>query len=147
MLRLLIATEQALLYAVSLFLLAIGAMVLAVSVMTIITSREPWMERLIGSLEALLLILIIMEIFLTVLNHLRGGGIQLEFFVVIGIIALVRHILSIVVRLAVPESGVESRRELLELTVDAGAIFLLVAALAVARWSLRRSEASSGRVP
>jgi uncharacterized membrane protein (DUF373 family) len=141
MLRLLISTERLLLYAVSLILLAIGAMVLALSVMSIITSREPWMERLIGSLEGLLLILIIVEIFLTVLNHLRGGGIQLEFFVVIGIIALVRHILSIVVRLAVPASNIASRRELLELTVDAGTIFLLVAALAVARWSVRRFDA------
>jgi uncharacterized membrane protein (DUF373 family) len=135
MLRLLLGIERVLLYAVSLILLVIGVAVLVLSMASIVTSREPWTERLIGSLETLLLILIIVEIFLTVLNHLRGGGIQLEFFVVIGIIALVRHILSIVVRLAVPVTSAESRRELFELSVDAGAIFVLVAALAVARWS------------
>jgi uncharacterized membrane protein (DUF373 family) len=138
--RLLVAFEHLLLYAVSLILLGIGATVLVVVVTSIVTSRASWMERLIGGLEALLLILIILEIFLTVLNHLRGGRIQLEFFVIIGIIALVRHILSIVVRLAIPETAADSERQLLELSVDAGAIFLLVSALAVARWSARRSD-------
>ena len=142
MLRLLIHIEHTLLYVVSLALLAIGAMVLVVSVVTTFASREPWLERLIDGLEALLLFLIIMEIFVTVLHHLRGGGIQLEFFIVIGIIALVRHILSIVVRLAVPETHVQGQRQVLELTADAAAIFLLVAALAVARWSGRRSSAA-----
>lgn len=142
MLRLLVTIEHVLLYIVSLVLLAIGAMVLVVSIVTTFTSREPWLERLIDGLEALLLFLIIMEIFVTVLHHLRGGGIQIEFFIVIGIIALVRHILSIVVRLAVPETHLQGQRELLELTVDAAAIFLLVAALAVARWTGRRSQAA-----
>jgi uncharacterized membrane protein (DUF373 family) len=139
-LRLLVTIEHALLHVVALVLLAIGAAVLVVSLTAVFVSRGPWLERLIGSLEGLLLILIIMEIFVTVLNHLRGGRIQLEFFIIIGIIALVRHILSIVVRLAVPETTVESQRQLLELTVDAGAIFLLVGALAVARWTARRSD-------
>jgi phosphate starvation-inducible membrane PsiE len=140
-LRLLVTIEHALLYVASLVLLAIGAMVLIVSVVTTFTSRESWLERLIDGLEALLLFLIIMEIFVTVMHHLRGGTIQMEFFIVIGIIALVRHILSIVVRLAVPESHLDGQRELMELAVDSGAIFLLVVALAVARWSGRRSAA------
>jgi hypothetical protein len=50
---------------------------------------------------------------------------------------LIRHILSIVVRLAVPETPQERRDQLLELSINSAVAFLLVAALALARWSQR----------
>jgi uncharacterized membrane protein (DUF373 family) len=139
-LRLLVGIERALLYLVSLALLGIGGAVLVVTLVQIAVSRASWLERLIDGLEGLLLIVIIMEVFMTVLNHLRGGRIQLEFFVIIAIIALARHILSIVVRLAVPETAAEVQRQLVDLSVDSVAILLLVGALAIARLSGRPSD-------
>jgi uncharacterized membrane protein (DUF373 family) len=95
----------------------------------------------------LLLVLIILEIFVTVLAHLEGGRLQLEPFIIVGVIAVVRHILSVVVRLAVSMTVAESRAQWIELAVYAGVAFLLVAALAIARWSQRVAdqEPSVGR--
>ena len=137
LLRLLFGAEYVLLYLVSFVLLAVGGGVLVFAVVGVVRDQTSWTEKFIAVIEALLLILIIVEIFLTVVAHLEGRGLQLEPFILVGIIALVRHILSIVVRLAVPETSTEMRDQLLELSVNAGAVFLLVAALALARWSRR----------
>jgi uncharacterized membrane protein (DUF373 family) len=137
LLRILVTAEYILLYLVSFVLLAIGIGVLIYTVVIIARHRSSWTETFISVIEALLLILIITEIFLTVLAHLEGHRLQLEPFILVGIIALVRHILSVVVRLAIPETPEERRDQLLELSINAGAAFLLVAALALARRSQR----------
>jgi uncharacterized membrane protein (DUF373 family) len=139
-LRLLVNLEHILLYIVAFALLMVGAAVLVASTASAILHHSSWMERLITTVEGILLFLIIMEIFITVLTHAHGGRIQLEFFIVIGVIALVRHILSVVVRLTIPTSPPASRQQLWDLAVDAGAAFVLVVALAIARWSARRGD-------
>jgi uncharacterized membrane protein (DUF373 family) len=138
--RLLVSLEHVLLYIVAFGLLVVGAAVLVSSTASVILQHAPWTGRLITSVEGILLFLIIMEIFITILTHVRGGRIQLEFFIVIGVIALVRHILSVVVRLTIPTSPPASRQQLWDLAVDAGAAFVLVVALAIARWSARRTD-------
>jgi uncharacterized membrane protein (DUF373 family) len=138
--RLLLSLERILLYIVALALLLMGTAVLVGSTVSAIIHNVSWTERLVIALSGILLFLITMEIFVTVLTHARGGRIQLEFFIVIGVIAIVRHILSTVVRLTIPTTPAIGRQQLWELGVDAGAAFLLVVALAVARWSARRSD-------
>jgi uncharacterized membrane protein (DUF373 family) len=139
--RLLVMAEHLLLYVAAFALLVTGAVVLVASAIAAVLHPHPtWTERMVTSVEGVLLFLIIMEIFITVLTHARGGRIQLEFFIVIGVIALVRHILSIVVRLTIPASPSASRQRLLDLAVDAGAALVLVVALAIARGSARRSD-------
>jgi uncharacterized membrane protein (DUF373 family) len=137
LLRTLVTAEYMLLYLVSFVLLGIGVGVLIHTVVIVVRNRSPWTETFISVIEALLLILIITEIFLTVLAHLEGHRLQLEPFLLVGIIALIRHVLSIVVRLAIPETPEERRDQLLELSINSGAAFLLVAALTLARWSQR----------
>ena len=67
---------------------------------------------------------------------------MLEPFLLVGVIAVVRHILPIVVRLAVIQTPAEARTRLVELAVDAGVVLALVAALVLNRWSVwRHSEA------
>lgn len=138
--RLLVSLEHVLLYIVAFSLLVVGAAVLVSSTASAILQHGSWTGRLITSIEGILLFLIIMEIFMTILTHARGGRIQLEFFIVIGVIALVRHILSVVVRLTIPTSPPASGQQLWDLPVDAGAAFVLVVALAIARWSARRTD-------
>jgi uncharacterized membrane protein (DUF373 family) len=141
--RLLVRAEHALLYVAAFALLAIGAAVLVVSIVSALVHHHPsWTERLVISVEGILLFLIVMEIFITVLTHAGGGRIQLEFFIVIGVIALVRHVLSVVVRLTIPASAAASRQRFWDLGVDAGAALVLVVALAIARWSARRTDAA-----
>ncbi|WP_067421275.1 phosphate-starvation-inducible PsiE family protein [Carbonactinospora thermoautotrophica] len=142
LLRLLVGAEHVLLYLVSVALLILGGGVLFLMMVAVVQSQESWTERFIVVLEELLLILIIVEIFVTVLAHLQGARLQLEPFIVVGVIAVVRHILGIVVRLAVPMTPAVSQQQLIELAVSAGVAFVLVAALAFARWSQRRSDAT-----
>jgi uncharacterized membrane protein (DUF373 family) len=134
-LRFLAWTERVLLYLVSLMLLAVGAAIIVFMCVTVAQSSGTWTSKTIIIIEELLLVLIVLEIFITVLTHLEGGRLQLEPFIVVGVIAVVRHILSVVVRLAVSMTAAESRAQWIELAVYAGVAFLLVAALAVARWS------------
>jgi uncharacterized membrane protein (DUF373 family) len=138
--RLLVKAEHLLLYVAAFALLVIGAAVLVVWTVSALVHHASWTERLVTSVEGILLFLIVMEIFITVLTHAGGGRIQLEFFIVIGVIALVRHVLSVVVRLTIPASPAASRQRFWDLAVDAGAALVLVVALAIARWSARRVD-------
>jgi uncharacterized membrane protein (DUF373 family) len=140
LLRLLSATESALLYLVGLVLLAVAAGVLGIALLDAVRGDIPWTQRLVKVLEELLLVLIILEVFVTVKAHLEGGRIQLEPFIIVGIIAIVRHILSIVITLSFPETADQSRQRLTELAVDTGAALVLVIALGISRWSARQAE-------
>ncbi|WP_344941810.1 phosphate-starvation-inducible PsiE family protein [Sphaerisporangium flaviroseum] len=147
MLRFLVWAEGVVLYLVSLMLLVVAAAVIVLMWITVAQSSGPWTTKIVIVIEELLLVLIILEIFVTVLAHLEGGRLELEPFIIVGVIAVVRHILSVVVRLAVSMTAAESRAQWIELAVYAGVALLLVAALAVARWSQRLAdqEPSVGR--
>jgi uncharacterized membrane protein (DUF373 family) len=135
LMRLLTDAEHGILYLVSIVLLVVAAGIMVQLVLTIVRSHGSWPEVIIVSIEELLLVLMVLEIFVTVITHLEGGHLLLEPFIIVGIIAVVRHILSVVVRLTVAQTPDESREELMELGAYAGATFLLVAALTLARWS------------
>ncbi|MDT3439988.1 MULTISPECIES: phosphate-starvation-inducible PsiE family protein [unclassified Pseudofrankia] len=139
-LRLLLGAQYVLLYLISVVLLAVGAGVLYLTLATVLHGSGSWTARFVVAIEELLLILIIVEILVTIETRLEGGRLQLEPFIIVGIIALVRHVLSVVVVLTIPETPAESRQRLIELAVDAGAVFVLIAALALARWSQRRFD-------
>lgn len=140
LLRVLVTGEYVLLYVISSVLLILAAGILIAVLVSVAQSRGSWPEQFIDVIEELLLILIVLEIFITVVHHLRGGRLRLEPFIVVAVIAVVRHILSIVIRLAVPGTAPVSRDQLIELAINAGVVFVLVAALALARWSQRRTS-------
>lgn len=147
LLAMLVAAEHGILYLVSFVLLVLGVGILALMILTIVQAGASGAEKIIVVLEELLLVLIVLEIFMTVQTHLAGGRLQLEPFIIVGIIAIIRHILSVVVRLtitAIPVNPAESRQQLMELVVYAGSAFILVAALALARWSQRRAAPFAG---
>jgi uncharacterized membrane protein (DUF373 family) len=137
LLRLISDAEHGILYLVSITLLVIAVGILIQLGFTIVRTYPSWPEVIIVAVEELLLVLIVLEIFVTVLTHLHGGRLLLEPFIIVGIVAVVRHILSVVVRHTIPLSPNEGREQLIELAVYAGAAFLLSAALALSRWSRR----------
>lgn len=130
--------EYALLVLISSVLLILAAGILVAAVISIVESQGSWQERFISLIEELLLVLIVLEIYVTVMHHLRGGRLRLEPFIIVAVIAVVRHILSIVIRLTFPGAPPVSRDQLVELSINSGAVVVLVAALALARWSARR---------
>ncbi|MEV4248380.1 phosphate-starvation-inducible PsiE family protein [Streptosporangium canum] len=142
LLNALATAEHVILYLVSLMLLAVGVGILAAMSFTIIRGETSGAEKIIVVIEELLLVLIVLEIFVTVQTHLEGGRLQLEPFIIVGVIAIVRHILSVVVRLSIPVTSADHRERLIELAVYSGCAFALVAALALARWSQRPSGPS-----
>jgi uncharacterized membrane protein (DUF373 family) len=144
LLAMLAAAEHVLLYLVSFALLALGVGILALMILTIFQGGTSGAEMIIIIIEELLLVLIVLEIFVMVQTHLGGGRLQLEPFIIVGIIGVIRHILSVVVRLTIPGYPAESRQQLMELVIYAGSAFLLVAALALARWSQREPVPSAG---
>lgn len=137
-LRLLSRIEWVLLYGTALVLLLVGAVVLVLTVAEAFRGDLAVPDRLVVVIEDLLLVLIIMEIFVTVLASLRGARFMLEPFLLVAVIAVVRHILSLVVRLSAVQTEAEVRTRLVELAVDAGVVLALVGALVVNRWSTRR---------
>jgi uncharacterized membrane protein (DUF373 family) len=139
LLSILADAEHMILYLVSFALLAVGLGILVLMFSAILKSGTPGAEKIVIVVEELLLVLIVIEIFATVQAHLMGGRLQLEPFIIVGIIALARHILSVVVRLTIPVVPTENQAQLQELAVYAGATFVLVAALALARWSQRKT--------
>ncbi|MCC5578766.1 phosphate-starvation-inducible PsiE family protein [Microtetraspora sp. AC03309] len=143
LLRVLTRVERALLYVVAFILLAIAGGVVVMMFVTAIQTPASWGDTAIALLEELLLVLIVIEIFVTVQTHLEGGHLQVEPFIIIGVIAVVRHILSVVVRLSVTMTPEQTREEFTELAAYAGVTFVLVAALALARWSKRASRPGS----
>jgi uncharacterized membrane protein (DUF373 family) len=143
LLAILVAAEHGILYLVSFALLALGVGILALLTLTIVQGGASGAEKIIVILEELLLVLIVLEIFVTVQTHLAGGRLQLEPFIIVGIIAIIRHLLSVVVRLTISVNPAESRQQLTELAIYAGSAFVLVAALALARWSHRRPAPSA----
>ncbi|MEU7694400.1 phosphate-starvation-inducible PsiE family protein [Microbispora hainanensis] len=140
LLKALAAAERVILYVVSAALLAIAGGIVIMLFVMVVSGGERWTEKVVVVIEDLLLVLIVLEIFATVLTHLEGGRLRLEPFIIVGIIAVVRHIMSVVVRLTVSMTAAESREQFTEMAVYAGVAFLLTAALALARWSQSRIQ-------
>ncbi len=80
---------------VSLTLIGIAGAVLFESIRQIFTIHPLFPSALLTSLNNVLFVVIILEILRTITAHFGDGGFQVGPFLVIGIIANVRHILTI----------------------------------------------------
>lgn len=79
-------------------------------------------------INEILFVLIIMEIFITVITYLREHRITFQPFLVVGIIASIRKILTIEAHLSM-EEGVTNEiffRSMIDLGVNAGIVFILI---------------------
>lgn len=95
-------------------------------------------------LESILLVAVIMEIVYTVMLSLRSHELSAEPFMVVGIIAAIRRILEITIKSSnVPSGGAEFRGLLMEL----GLLAIIVVALAIAIFVVRRSQGFLLKLP
>lgn len=122
-----------------LFLVAIGALFYTVN--RLFTTNPFFPNGMIQVVNDILFIVIILEIIRTVIARFTDGVYQLDKFLIIGVIAAVRHILTVGASLTLgtykdPEAF---NRSLLELGVNAGIVVALVLAIYMSRMAHSRT--------
>jgi uncharacterized membrane protein (DUF373 family) len=125
-------------YAVAVMLLAAATIVLYHTAEELVQSNQPFAVAATSALNNVLFALIVIEVMRTVVAHFDRGGLQLQPFLIIGIISAVREILTVGARLSLqgsvhePAKGVV-RDALLELGVNAAVVVGLAVSLVLIR--------------
>lgn len=119
------------------FLVAIAAAALFFSVMRVFETSPFFPTGMIQAINDILFIIIILEILRTVVARYTDGVFQLQNFLIIGVIAAVRHILTVgaSMTLAYGKTQAEFDRAIIELGVSAGIVVALVFAIFLSKAS------------
>lgn len=96
-----------------------------------------------NAVNGVLFVVIVLEIFRTLVNHLEAGGFQLRPFLVIGVISAVRHILLVGAQSISDETHVFNHTQI-ELGVNAGVALVLVIALVLLHRAGMTSDIDDG---
>jgi uncharacterized membrane protein (DUF373 family) len=124
-------------YAVALVLMAAAAVVLYHTAIDFLNSKLPFEVAATTAVNNVLFAIIVIEVMRTVVAHFERGGLQLQPFLIIGIISSVRGILSVGARLSLGGATGPAARAihdaLLELAVNAGVVVGLAVALVLIR--------------
>jgi uncharacterized membrane protein (DUF373 family) len=134
-------TEDAVYLGVALVLIGVAVAALYNTVHDLLNSNAHFAQTVTAGVNGVLFVVIVLEIYRTVLAHLEGGGFQLRPFLIIGIISAVRHIL-LVGAVAVSNENNQFNHAQIELGVNAGVALVLVIALVL----LHRRGVSDGGV-
>ncbi len=131
--------EDAFHIALSIILLAISAAALYFSVKEMLTTHPFFPNGMVVGINNILFIVIMLEILRTIISRFTDGVLQLDKFLVIGVIAAVRNILTVGASLTLdaPQNPTLFDRNLWELGVDAGIVILLVLAIYISKLSQR----------
>ena len=121
------------------FLLGIAVVALYFSVMRTFETQPFFPTGMIQAINDILFIIIILEILRTVVARYTDGVFQLQNFLIIGVIAAVRHILTVgaSMTLASGKSQSEFDRAVVELGISSGIVVALVFAIFLSRASNR----------
>ncbi|MGA1688570.1 MAG: phosphate-starvation-inducible PsiE family protein [Pontimonas sp.] len=119
-----------------LMVVALGAVIYTVIRLT--TTAPFFPDGMLQAINDILFVVIILEIARTVIARFKNGFFQLSRFLIIGVIASVRHILSVgsSLTLNTGKTAEAFERAVIELGINAG----IVLALVVAIYITRRSE-------
>jgi len=127
---------------VALVLVGVAVAALYQTTRTLVTSHQDFATAVTTAVNGVLFVVIVLEIFRTLLAHLEGGGFQLRPFLIIGVISVVRHIL-LVGAVASTNQNTGFDHAQIELGVNAGVALVLVIALVL----LHKSGATSDMEP
>ena len=130
--------EDLLHYSVAVVLVAIAAIVLYHTTYDLITSHQPFAAAATSAVNGVLFAIIVLEVMRTVVAHFERAGLQLQPFLIIGIISAVREILTVGARLSLEGSVHEPaanvvHNALLELGVNAAVVVGLALSLVLIR--------------
>ena len=119
--------------AIALLVIAVYALVRGVHDAVAPPPDEAFAVTVTRAVNALLFIVIVLELLRTIVARLEGGGFQLQPFLVIGIISASRHILTVGAQLSISGEELPLRRTMIELSVNAGVVLVLSLALVLVR--------------
>lgn len=125
-------------YAVAVVLVAVATIVLWHTAYDLATTHERFAAAATTAVNGVLFAIIVLEVMRTVVAHFESAGLQLQPFLIIGIISAVREILTVGARLslqgAVHEPPVQVvHTALLELGVNGAVVLGLAGALVLIR--------------
>ena len=128
---------------VLLLLVALGAVVF--TVVRLFSTVPFYPNGMLQAINDILFVVIILEIARTVIARFNSGFYQLSRFLVIGVIASVRHILSVgsSLTLSIGKTPEAFERGIIELLVNGAIVVALVLAILMTRVAERDSEAKS----
>jgi len=125
-------------FTVALVLLAVALLVLYRTAYDLATTGQPFATAATSAVNGVLFAIIVMEVMRTVISHFETGGLQLQPFLIIGIVSAVREVLTVGAKLSLQGSQHEPtttvlHSALLELGVNAAVVFGLAGALVLVR--------------
>jgi len=125
---------------VLLFVVALGAVIF--TVIRLFTTTPFYPDGMLQAINDILFVVIILEIARTVIARFNSGFYQLSRFLVIGVIASVRHILSVgsYLTLAIGKTPEAFERGVIELLVNGGIVVALVLAIFMTRIAERQPD-------
>jgi uncharacterized membrane protein (DUF373 family) len=124
-----------------LFVVALGAVIF--TVIRLVNTAPFYPDGMLQAVNDILFVVIILEIARTVIARFNSGFYQLSRFLIIGVIASVRHILSVGSSLTLSSGKTAEAfdRGILELIVNGGVVLALVVAIFITR----QAEAGAGQ--
>jgi len=130
--------EDAVHYLIVVLLVGIAAVVLFHTVVDFTARDRAFAVRITGSINGVLFVIILLELLRTVTAHFETSELQLQPFIIIGVISSVRHILTVGARLTLAGEG--SPQAFRESQIELGVEGAVVLALALALVLIRRSD-------
>jgi uncharacterized membrane protein (DUF373 family) len=127
-------------YVIAALLIGIAAVVLYHTADDFLSGGHEFAVRVTSAINGVLFVIIVLELLRTVLAHFETSDLQLQPFLIIGVISSVRHILTIGARLTLQGEGTAEgfRRTQIELGVEAA----VVLALSIGLILIRRSSST-----
>jgi uncharacterized membrane protein (DUF373 family) len=124
--------------AIALFAIGIGAFIF--SIKRLIETAPFFPNGMIQGVNDILFIVIILEILRTVISRFTDGVYQLDKFLIIGVIAAVRHILTVGASLTLESTKSDEafRRSIYEMALNSGIVIALVFALYLSKAAHRK---------
>lgn len=140
LIRGLVSAEDLIYVAVAVVLVAIAGVLLYHTVSDALSTNALFSDRITAAVNGVLFVVIVLELFRTVIAHLQGGGFQLRPFLIIGIISAVRHILLVGARSLSSATEKAFNHTQIELAVNGAVALVLVIALVLLIRSEDRTE-------
>ena len=124
-------------YAIVLSLMLVAAIVLVRSLVNFLDDWSQFPQSVVSAIDGILVVIILLDIAHTVFGHLRASVFPVRPFLIIGILAGVRDILSSSAHLALSGtlSAVDFRDTMISLGVGVGVVVILLLGLLILRFA------------